>query len=111
MFKEIVRHDGFYAQFLRTPKVLDVMCHDEAAAGGDRAFEDHVVVRVAQEGAPEIVDILQARQRSQIAQKTQHLRIADPRRAMFRPPQYRLPLHFVFLWRVRKDSNLRPPGY
>lgn len=67
MLKKMAGCDGFHAQFLRTPKVLDVVRDDEAATGGDRAFEHHVVVGVAQKWAPQIVDDLQAGQRRQIA--------------------------------------------
>ncbi len=66
MLKEMAGRDGLYAQFLRTPKVLDVVRNDEAASRSNRAFEHHVVARIAQERAPEIVDVLQAAQRSQM---------------------------------------------
>jgi len=65
MLKEMAGRDRVYAQLLRTPKVLHVVRDNEAASGGNRAFEHHVVARIAQERAPEIVDVLQAAQRSQ----------------------------------------------
>lgn len=50
MLKKMAGCDGFHAQFLRTPKVLDVVRDDEAATGGDRAFEHHVVVGAIGDG-------------------------------------------------------------
>ena len=53
MLKEMAGRDGLYAQFLRTPKVLDVVRDDEAASGRDRTFQHHVVAGIAQERADE----------------------------------------------------------
>ena len=46
MLKEVARRNGFHAQLLRAPKILDVVRNDETATGGDRTLKHHVVVRV-----------------------------------------------------------------
>lgn len=63
MVKEGAGRDGLHAQFAATPGVPDIVSDDETAAGGYRAFDPHVVVEIAQEVPPEIMDILKVGQR------------------------------------------------
>lgn len=71
MFQKFARLNGAHVQRPGMLKILHVMSHDEGAARRDSAFQQHVVIRVAQMRSPQKMDILQVRERRQVTQVSQ----------------------------------------
>ena len=55
------RCDGIHLQFRCALKVFHIVCDDVLATGCHSAFQNHVVVRIAQKRSPQEMHVLQVR--------------------------------------------------
>jgi hypothetical protein len=64
-------------------KIPDIVSYYILAAGGKRQFQDHVIIRVGEEGPPQEMDFLQVTLAGEVANEPQSIVCVQSRRQIF----------------------------